>query len=430
MKDLDAVDYFTDQSLVNDPYPYFEHLRARCPVAHEPSQGTFAVTGYDEVVEVYRNTDDFSSCNSVIGPFVPLPAKPEGDDICDFIRDHRDQLPMSEHLATMDPPDHTKHRALMMRLITPRRLKENEEFMWRLADHQLDEFVDRGRCEFIKDYSQPFALLVVADLLGIPESDHDLLRRHLGYQRPGDMAGRDDHQWEMQNPLEFLDDFFVSYIEDRRRKPRNDVLTDLATAKFPDGSTPDVIDVVRIATFMFGAGQETTARLLGAALRIIAEYPDLQERLRRERDIIPAFVEEVLRYESPVKSDFRLARRSTRIGEVEVPAGATVTLLNGAANRDPRHFDHPGDFRLDRANAKEHLAFGRGIHSCPGGPLARAEGRIGLERILDRMGDVGISEEHHGPPGDRRYEFEPTYILRGLNSLHLEFTPLPGTGRD
>jgi cytochrome P450 len=107
-----------------------------------------------------------------------------------------------------------------------------------------------------------------------------------------------------------------------------------------------------------------------------------------------------------------------------------VTLLNGAANRDPRHFDHPGDFRLDRANAKEHLAFGRGIHSCPGGPLARAEGRIGLERILDRMGDVGISEEHHGPPGDRRYEFEPTYILRGLNSLHLEFTPLPGTGRD
>jgi cytochrome P450 len=175
---------------------------------------------------------------------------------------------------------------------------------------------------------------------------------------------------------------------------------------------------------MFGAGQETTARLLGASLRILGEDPETQGRLRSERRLIPAFIEEVLRYESPVKSDFRLARRATRVGGVDVPAGTTVTLLNGAANRDPRHFDHPGEFRLERSNAKEHLAFGRGIHSCPGGPLARAEGRIGLERILDRMGDIRISEEHHGPPGNRRYEFEPTYILRGLNALHLEFTPL------
>lgn len=424
MTDFDSLDYFSDQTLVADPYPYFDYLRSKCPVHRDDRSGVVTVTGYEEALSVYRDTDAFSSCTSVIGPLAGLPFEPEGDDIGALIEEYRDQIPLSEHMVTFDPPQHTRARGLLSRLITPKRLKENEEFMWRLADRQLGEFVDRGRCEFIKDYSQPFALLVVADLLGIPESDHDLLRRHLGYQRPGDMAGPDDHQWKSKNPLEFLDDFFVSYIEDRRRAPRNDVLTDLATAQFPDGSTPNVTDVVRIATFMFGAGQETTARLLGASLRILGEDPETQGRLRSERRLIPAFIEEVLRYESPVKSDFRLARRATRVGGVDVPAGTTVTLLNGAANRDPRHFDHPGEFRLERSNAKEHLAFGRGIHSCPGGPLARAEGRIGLERILDRMGDIRISEEHHGPPGNRRYEFEPTYILRGLNALHLEFTPL------
>ncbi len=427
MTDFDTIDFFTDQSLVNDPYPYFEYLRAQCPVVRESSQGTIAVTGYDELVEVYRNTEDFSSCNSVIGPFAPLPSKPDGDDLGAFIEEHRGELPMNEHFVTMDPPEHTKHRALLMRLITPKRLRENEDFMWQLADRQLDEFVSQGRCEFIKDYSQPFALLVVADLLGVPESDHDLLLRRLGYQRPGDMEDPGDHQWETLNALEFLDEFFISYIEERRRQPRGDVLSDLATAKFPDGSTPDVIDVVRIATFLFGAGQETTARLLATALQILGEHPEVQEQLRSERDLIPTFVEEALRFESPVKADFRLAKRTTKLATVDVPAGTTVMLLPGAANRDPRRFDQPGAFRLDRANVREHLAFGRGVHACPGGPLARAEGRISLGRILDRMGDIRISEEHHGSAGARRYQYEPTYILRGLNALHLEFTPL-GTG--
>ena len=115
-----------------------------------------------------------------------------------------------------------------------------------------------------------------------------------------------------------------------------------------------------------------------------------------------------------MKADFRLARRATTIGGVDIAAGTPVMLLNGAANRDPRRFECPAEFRLDRPNTKEHIAFGRGIHSCPGGPLARAEGRISLERILDRMRDIRLSEEHHGPAGDRRFEYEPTWVLRGL----------------
>jgi cytochrome P450 len=130
-----------------------------------------------------------------------------------------------------------------------------------------------------------------------------------------------------------------------------------------------------------------------------------------------------LRIESPVKTDFRLARKTTTVGGVEIKAGTPVMMLNGAANRDPRRFESPNEFRIDRPNAQAHIAFGRGVHSCPGGPLARAEGRISIERILDRLGDIRISEEHHGPADDRRYQYAPTWILRGLNELHLEFTP-------
>jgi cytochrome P450 len=424
MSDWTTIDFFNDESLVDDPYPYFDQLRAQGPVLLLPHHGVVAVTGYDEATEVYRDPDTFSSCNSVIGPFATFPVPLEGDDVGAIIDSHRDQLPMNEHMVTMDPPAHTRERALLMRLITPKRLRDNEAFMWRLADRQLDEFVAGGRCEFISAYTQPFAMLVVADLLGVPESEYQRFREDFGLSAsPGAVGAGEDGSPGM-NPLAWLDDWFAQYIEDRRRAPRKDVLTDLALATYPDGTVPDVTAVVRTATFLFAAGQETTARLLAAALKHLAEHPDLQDELRADKERIPDFIEETLRLESPVKADFRLARRTTTVGGVEVRAGTPVMLLNGAANRDPRRFECPHDFRIDRPNSQAHVAFGRGAHSCPGGPLARAEGRISIERILDRMRDIRLSEEHHGPPGARRFHYEPTWILRGLTELHLEFTPI------
>jgi len=423
MTDFEQVDFFSDASLLEDPYPYFEHLRSECPVTSLPHHGVLAISGLEEASDIYRDPDTFSSCNSVIGPFAAFPVPLVGDDVSEIIDTYRDTLPMNEHMVTMDPPEHTRERALLMRLITPKRLSENEAFMWRLADQQLDELVALGRCEFISAYSQPFALLVVADLLGVPESDHQRFREGFGLSSstPGELGGGEE-QPEL-NALEWLDEYFAAYIEDRRRAPRHDVLTDMALAKYPDGSTPDVTSVVRSATFLFAAGQETTARLLATALKYLAEYPELQDELRAHRERIPDFIEEALRIESPVKADFRLARRAATIGGVEIAPGTPVMLLNGAANRDPRRFECPAEFRLDRPNTKEHIAFGRGIHSCPGGPLARAEGRISLERILDRMRDIRLSEDHHGPVGNRRFVYEPTWVLRGLHELHLEFTP-------
>ncbi|GFG74604.1 cytochrome P450 [Mycobacterium botniense] len=422
MSNFDTVDFFTDASLIPDPHPYFDYLRSKNPVLQLPHYGVFAVTGYEEATAVYKDTDTFSNCVALGGPFPPLPFQPHGDDISAQIEAHRDQFPMFEHMVTMDPPDHTRARSLLSRLLTPSRLKENEDFMWRLADRQLEEFLDNGECEFISEYSKPFATLVIADLLGVPEDDHKQFRTVLGADRPGARVGALNHESVGVNPLEWLDDKFCSYIEDRRRTPRDDVLTALATARYPDGSTPEVIEVVRSATFLFAAGQETTAKLLSAALQVLGDRPDIQHQLRKDRSLIPAFIEESLRMESPVKSDSRLARRATTVGGVDIPAGAIVMVLPGAVNRDPRRFENPHEFRLDRKNVREHMAFARGVHTCPGGPLARVEGRVSIERILDRMSDIRINEAKHGPADNRRYTYEPTYILRGLSELHLTFT--------
>lgn len=426
MTELDQLDYFRDQSLVADPYPYMEAMRAGCPVKREPHHNVLVVTGYDEAVAVFGDSATFSSCIAVTGPFpgFPVPIEGQGEDVSDIIDQYRDQLPFSDQVTVMDPPNHTAHRALLMGLITPKRLKENEEFMWRHADTMLDPYLDTGG-DFIKGFAAPFTLAIIADLLGVPDEDRPEFAKHMDHSQGGVGSTGDRHL--PQSPLEYLYQKFSAYIEDRRRAPRGDALTEMAAAKFPDGSTPEVMDVVRIAANLYTAGQETTVRLLSTALKMIAEDPELQRRLRREPDRIPNFIEECLRYESPVKGDFRLARRDTTVGGVDVPAGTTIMVMNGAANRDPRQFEDPATLDITRSNARRHIAFGRGVHSCPGAPLARAETRVSLERILDRTSDIRISEQHHGPAGARRYSYVPTFILRGLTELHLEFTPADRT---
>ena len=415
-----GIDWFRDPRLVADPYPYFNALRDKCPVEPEDHYGVTMITGWEEAVSVYNDETTFSSCLSVTGPFPGFPVPLEGDDVTDLIEKHRDELPFSDQLPTLDPPVHTNHRSLMMRLITPKRLKENEDAMWQLADEVLDDFLAPGKGEFIKGFASPFTLLVIADLLGIPAEDRNAFVDGISQQLR--WRGRQHQQriavaFAAGIPLRQFED----YVEDRRRNPREDILTGLATANFPDGTTPTPGDVARVATNVFSAGQETTVRLLGTALRILGDHPDIQRQVREDRSLLPNFIEEALRFESPVKGDFRLSRTPVTIGDHELTAGTTVMVLNGAANRDPRRFEDPDEFDTTRKNARQHLAFGRGIHSCPGAPLARAETRVGLERLLDRTTDIRISEEKHGPAGDRNYKYIPTFILRGIIDLHLEF---------
>jgi cytochrome P450 len=184
------------------------------------------VTGYDEALEVYNDPDRFSSCMSTSGPIAgcPIPLKGhENEDISELIEAYRDKTPFSDQLPTLDPPKHTAHRALLMAVITPKRLKENEDFMWKLAEQQIDTFISRGECEFMNDYAQPFAVLVVSDLLGVPPEDRVQFRKKLIRQEQegggagvgGVKEGKVEH-----SPLAWLYDTFSTYIEDRRRNPK------------------------------------------------------------------------------------------------------------------------------------------------------------------------------------------------------------------
>lgn len=412
---FDSIDFFRSKDLIDNPYPYLEHLREQCPVVKEQHHNVYMVTGYDEAIEVYHDQETFSACNSAIGPFAKFPVPLEGDDVTDIIETYRDGLPFGDQLPTFDPPKHTAQRGLLMRLITPKRLKENEASLQRLADDQIDRFHTRGECEFIGEYAQPYTMLVIADLLGVPEEDHPEFLEKLMHHDALEMT---------HSPLEYLYAQFTRYIEDRRREPRDDVMTGLATATFPDGSLPPVEDVMKIASNLFAAGQETTARLLGTALQTLGERLDLQQQLRDDRNLVSPFIEETLRLEPPINGTFRLSRTPTKVRDTEIPAGSTVMILPSGANRDPHEFEDPDELLLDRENARQHIAFGHGIHTCAGAPLARAESNVSLQRILDRMGDIRISESHHGSAGVRHWEYTPTWMLRGHDRLYLEFTPI------
>jgi cytochrome P450 family 150 subfamily A5 len=427
-KDFEKYDFFRSDRFIDDPYAYFDYMREQCPVKREPHQGIFMVTGYDEAIEIYNDPDRFSSCMSTTGPFAgnPIPLKGhENDDISALIEEYRDQTAFSDQLPTMDPPQHSNHRALLMSLITPKRLKENEEFMWVLADQQIDTFISRGECEFMDAFAQPFAVLVVSDLLGVPAEDRIKFRKQLirnereqgGAVVGGTKEGSDAHH----SPLEWLYGAFSAYIEDRRSHPKEDVLTGLANAKFLDKSVPTPLDVARVAANLFSAGQETTVRLLSYAFQVVGERADLQKRLREDRSLIPNFVEECLRIEGPVKGDFRLAKKPTQVAGVDIPAGSFLYVSNSAANRDERMFSCPAEFQIGRDNARMNVSFGRGRHACPGAPLARAEAVVSLNRMFDRTRDIRISEKVHGPKDARRYSYLPTFILRGLTHLSLEF---------
>ncbi|HYB80128.1 MAG TPA: cytochrome P450 [Mycobacterium sp.] len=417
MTDLADVDYFTDADIAQDPYAYWDYLRTQGPVFREPHYGVVAVTGYQEVQAAFKDFESFSAVNAIGGPFPPLPFTPEGDDISEQIEVHRHEFPIFEHMVVMDPPEHEKARSLLGRLLTPRRLQENKDYIWQLADRQFDEFIANGRCEFLSEYGKPFATLAIADLLGVPDEDRAEIRRNLVAR-----VGALDHEPVGSNPLQYLDDLFSGYIADRRERPREDVLTGLATATYPDGSIPPMLEVVRPATFLFAAGQETVTKLLSSAVQVLGDQPQLQERLRADRNLVGPFIEEALRMQSPTKVDFRLARKTTTLGGVPIKAGTILMLCLGAANRDPRKFENPNEFRIDRKNVREHIAFGRGIHTCAGAPLARVEGQVTINRLLDRTRDIVISAAKHGAPSNRQYRYEPTFLMRGLTELHIEFT--------
>ncbi len=427
MTPLEERDYFTDYEILKDPYSFFEAVRARGPIYQPPGKDYLIVTGFDETLEVLRNNADFSAIIGLQGAAAPLPFTPEGSDIAAQVEAHRDEFLGGDLLVNYDDDLHTRMRSLLNKLFTPSRLKANEAFIQSYSDEIARTITAKGGCELIQEVATPFVTLVIADLLGVPAADRQMFMDVIeAAPPPGSLESGEKDFSSPNHPLVVMGGYFANYIQDRRQNPQEDILTEFAHSTFPDGSEPDMLELVKMATFLFGAGQDTSAKLLGNSMRYITDQPGLQDSLRADPSLIPQFLEEVLRLEGSTKQTARLARRDTKIGDRAVPAGTKILVALAAANRDPQRWENPTDLVLDRPKIKEHLAFGRGKHVCAGAPLARVEVRIILEKMLAYTSDIDLDAEKHGPRGQRTLDFEPSFIIRGLSELHVKLTPAQG----
>ena len=372
------------------------------------------------------------------GPIPGMPFDPMGsDDIAEAVEAARAKFPFGDQVVTEAGTRHLNLRSVLSSLFTPSRLKALEASLRDTADGLIDEFGGTGKVELVGQYGGPYATLVIADLLGVPDAGRRRFRKLLEHAVPAEIGATPAEM--MDSPIVEIGKALFGYIAKRRvfNKPGlrllrgvfgagdgKDILTELALAKYPDGSAPSLVDLTSLAAFLFGAGQDTTNRLLSNGFRVIATRPDIQAELRANPKRIGDFLEEVLRFDGSVKSGGRLCVKTVTLGGVEIKAGTTLLLSHMAANRDPRRFENPGEFNMNRPKAKEHLAFGRGAHTCIGAPLARKEVIVSIERLLARMGNIRLSEAHHGAAGAEHFAYEPTYVLRAMKSLHLEFDPL------
>lgn len=421
MTDYATADVFLSHEIADSPFDYFEHLREQGPIVPLGYRNVIAVTGYEEGVTIYKDDIHFSAINTVTGPFLPLDFDP-AKDVDAQVEACRDANPYLGTIMSEDEGRHARSKSILNGMITPARLKANETYMYELADQIIDEFIDKGSFNVITDFGSPFAQLTVADLLGVPKEDNAEVRELVAPpgQLPGNLGGGFDMA---TNPLARMGMKFFEYISERRANPKNDVLTLMAQQTYEDGTLPDIADVVGLATFLFGAGQDTTVQLFSAMLRRLSDEPGMADRLRAEPHKIADFVDENLRMEGTSKSTFRFVRKPVTIGGFDFEPGQHVMLHTLGMNRDPRRFENPAQFDIDRKNGRTHVAFGRGLHACAGAPLARAEGRVAVERMLARMKNIRISDAKHGPRGARRFNYLPNYSLYGVEEQWMEFDP-------
>jgi cytochrome P450 len=422
MQDLAERDYYTDYEVLKDPYGFFDAVRAKGRIYKPEGRDYLIVTGFEEAVEVMRNHEAFSAIINLQGAGMPLPFTPVGSDINDQIVANREKFVGWDLVSNMDDDRHTKLRALINSLFVPSRLKASEEFIVGYCDEMVGKAVASGKVELMKEIATPFVTMVVADLLGVPMEDRKIFMDAIAAApAPGNLDNSLNGD-PANSPFTMMAKYFWAYIADRRANPQDDILTKFAFAKYIDGSIPEAEDLVKLGMFMFGAGQDTSAKLLGTTMKFLVADPALQDRMRADPGEIPAFIEEALRLEGAAKQEGRLARKDATVGGVFIPAGTQIMLAIAGANRDPQRWEDPNELKLGRPRIAEHVAFGRGKHTCAGAPLARAEVRIMLEKLLSMTSKIELDLEKH-PGGIEDLVYDPSFIIHGLSALHLIMTP-------
>ncbi len=370
-----------------DPYPCYAMLRRERPVYREPRYGAYVLTRFDDVDLALR---DHETWRSGAGP-APMPM-PAGAP----------RLPL---LAATDPPQHDQLRTLVSRAFTPRRVAAAEPRITAFARRLVAALPPDG-FDGVPALSVPLPVAVIAEILGVDAGHQDDFRRWSD-ATVGLMEGPPSPEKLMASGE--IVTYFRELAVERRKRPGDDLISDLLAAEI-DGRRLEQDELDAFFVMLLVAGNETTTNLISNQLRVLAERPDLWKACREDRSLVPRAIEEALRFDSPVQNLGREASRDVELHDVRIPAGARLVVSFGAANRDPAVFESPDEYRLDRGDTR-HLAFGQGRHFCLGAGLARLEGRVALDALLDRFAEI---EPGAGAP--RRLH---STVIRGFASLPL-----------
>jgi cytochrome P450 len=393
------------------PYPLYTRLRAEAPIYRMPETGFYLVTRYDLCKEIIRQPDVFISGVS------PLALKSEGAsaDVMAIYENHG-WVPTAS-CSTSDPPRHTKVRALLSQLFTTAKVRAMAPYIEQTAHRLIDNFAAAGECEFVAAFAHPLPMIIIAEQIGVPSDDIELFKRWSDaiVELFGMMIDK-ERELECARLVVDMQHFFKGQIDLRRADPRDDILTTLATGDYGDGEAIPMNELLSIVTIdLLASGNETTTAGISAGMRMLAEQPQVLQALRAEPALIPNFVEEVLRLESPAQGMFREVTRDIAVGGHQFHKGDVLSLRFGAANRDETVFTDAEKLDIQRKKAGNHLAFGIGRHHCVGAPLARQEMIISFRVIIERLQNIALKN-----PG-AVHKYTPSFFGRNLEALDITF---------
>jgi cytochrome P450 len=350
------------------PYETWRRLRDEAPVYHNDRFGFWALSRFDDVLAASLDTETFSSAQGItldtIGEPIPFPI-----------------------MIMMDPPLHDAFRKVVSRAYTPRRIASLEDRIRELCANYLDPFIGEGGFDFVQDFGMRLPVMVISTLLGFPEEDHDQLREWSDISLHRE-EGKEGATPEAQEAMGLTIGYYMTQIEQRHAQPRDDMITALVEANMttPDGEVRKLSDleVMGMLALISNAGNETVARMLGWAALVLDEYPDARREMADDPSLIPAGVEELLRYEAPSPIQGRYVTKDIEMHGTVLPEGAKLALLTGSAGRDERKYPNPDTYDIHRS-LDRHVTFGYGAHFCLGAALARMEGNVAIAEVLRRF---------------------------------------------
>lgn len=383
--DLDAM--LDDPAMLSDPFPAYTRLRAEAPVAWSERWQAWVVSRYGDVQVSLKDKENLSNENRQALLF---------DDLTD--RQREDLKTLRHYFAQKDvigsdPPDHTRMRGLVQKAFTPRMVASLQPRIARLADELIGAAVAQPEFDFVQEVAHPLPVVLIAELLGAPPADRPLFKQWSADILAFQGSGRTQYDVAMvsQASLSAMFAYMTDLIADRRRAPRDDLISALAAAE-ENGQRLSRDELLATCNTILTAGHETTTNLIGNLVRELLRTPGAWETVRADRTRIAAAVEESLRLDAPKQRNFRRIKRTHEFAGLTLPEGQMIFQLIGSASRDPGMFADPDRFDLARANAGAHLSFGSGIHFCLGAPLARTEATIVIEKLLEHAPDARLAD--------------------------------------